>query len=215
MLKRAPALLAGLALVAAGCPGTSTSGAPPTFPVSDEPDSQSTADTGLPAVEDIVTPQDVPAPEDIATIEDTGPTDSGPAIDIPEAQDIPDTIDDVVDAQVEEVDIADVTDAVDAAVETDPGPATPPEICVGVSPPESAWETEPGPQKPPEEEPTDADASGTDAAEPPPKVKPVVGQPPADFVLTDFQPQSCGYGGTYGLDVFKGHVTVVVLLAGW
>jgi hypothetical protein len=35
-------------------------------------------------------------------------------------------------------------------------------------------------------------------------------QAPA-FSAYDFQPQSCGYGGTYGLDVFRGRVTFVAL----
>jgi hypothetical protein len=35
------------------------------------------------------------------------------------------------------------------------------------------------------------------------------------YQLKDFQPLSCGYGATYGLDTFKGKVTVAVLLAGW
>ena len=35
-------------------------------------------------------------------------------------------------------------------------------------------------------------------------------QAPA-FAAYDFQPQSCGYGGTYGLDVFRGRVTFVAL----
>ncbi|PRP99004.1 hypothetical protein ENSA5_29250 [Enhygromyxa salina] len=33
--------------------------------------------------------------------------------------------------------------------------------------------------------------------------------------LYDFQPQSCGFEQTYGLDSFQGHVTLVALLAGW
>ena len=35
------------------------------------------------------------------------------------------------------------------------------------------------------------------------------------YQLEDFQPLSCGYGATYGLDNFKGKVTVAVLLAAW
>lgn len=33
--------------------------------------------------------------------------------------------------------------------------------------------------------------------------------------LYDFQPRSCGFEQTYGLDSFEGHVTLVALLAGW
>ena len=41
------------------------------------------------------------------------------------------------------------------------------------------------------------------------------GQTAPEFVAYDFQPQSCGYGATYGLETFKGHVTLAVLLASW
>ena len=41
------------------------------------------------------------------------------------------------------------------------------------------------------------------------------GDPAPAWSLKDFQPQSCGFNGTYGMDVFKGKVTVVVLLASW
>ncbi|TNF33376.1 MAG: hypothetical protein EP329_08365 [Deltaproteobacteria bacterium] len=37
----------------------------------------------------------------------------------------------------------------------------------------------------------------------------------ASFQLTDFQPKSCGYGQTYGLERFVGKPTLVSLLAGW
>lgn len=33
--------------------------------------------------------------------------------------------------------------------------------------------------------------------------------------LFDFQPRSCGFEQTYGLDSFEGHVTLVAMLAGW
>lgn len=35
------------------------------------------------------------------------------------------------------------------------------------------------------------------------------------FALFDFQPQSCGFQATYGLDLFQNHVTLVALLAAW
>jgi|GEM_PF-3239991 len=37
----------------------------------------------------------------------------------------------------------------------------------------------------------------------------------ASFELADFQPTSCGYGDTYGLERFVGKPTLVSLLAGW
>ena len=36
-----------------------------------------------------------------------------------------------------------------------------------------------------------------------------------EFALFDFQPQSCGFQATYGLDLYKNHVTLVALLAAW
>jgi hypothetical protein len=41
------------------------------------------------------------------------------------------------------------------------------------------------------------------------------GAPMPSWELFDFQPRSCGYKATYGLDLYKGHVTVVALLASW
>ncbi len=35
------------------------------------------------------------------------------------------------------------------------------------------------------------------------------------WALEDFQPRSCGFGETYGLNTFEGEVTVVALLASW
>ncbi len=42
-----------------------------------------------------------------------------------------------------------------------------------------------------------------------------VGAAMPEWELFDFQPRSCGYKATYGLDLYKGHVTVVALLAAW
>lgn len=42
-----------------------------------------------------------------------------------------------------------------------------------------------------------------------------VGAPMPLWALLDFQPRSCGYQATYGLDTYQGHVTVVTLLAAW
>ena len=36
-----------------------------------------------------------------------------------------------------------------------------------------------------------------------------------DWALTDFQPQSCAFEATYGLQGFQGQVTLVALLASW
>lgn len=47
------------------------------------------------------------------------------------------------------------------------------------------------------------------------KASECIGAKAPDFLAYDFQPQSCGYGGTYGLDVFKGRVTFVALFASW
>ena len=44
---------------------------------------------------------------------------------------------------------------------------------------------------------------------------PTLGQPPPAFTLTDFQPRSCGYRATYGLDLFRGRPLAVALWAGW
>ena len=49
---------------------------------------------------------------------------------------------------------------------------------------------------------------GTTGEEPCPECAPY-------WRLYDFQPQSCGYEWTYGMDSFEGHVTLVALLAGW
>jgi thiol-disulfide isomerase/thioredoxin len=101
--------------------------------------------------------------------------------------------------------------------------------CVGVRPPASAWQAAPGPQR------TDgglADASfgldasvahdaGADAnaASTPDGAAPIdprsLGAPMPRYALEDKQPLSCGFGATYGLPVFEGKVTLVVLLAGW
>ena len=72
--------------------------------------------------------------------------------------------------------------------------------CFGPTPPQSAWSATPGP--------TDG-GGGASAA------MPEVGQPPPDFQLEDFQPQSCGYEAVYGLEAFQGRVTIAALWAGW
>ena len=42
-----------------------------------------------------------------------------------------------------------------------------------------------------------------------------IGAAAPQWELFDFQPKSCGYQATYGLEQYKGQVTVVVLLAAW
>lgn len=45
--------------------------------------------------------------------------------------------------------------------------------------------------------------------------KTCVGATMPTWQLQDFQPKSPRYGNTYGLEAFKGKVTVVALLSGW
>jgi thiol-disulfide isomerase/thioredoxin len=100
-------------------------------------------------------------------------------------------------------------------------------VCVGVAPPAEAWQAQPGPVR--------ADGGATDAGAPsepsdasdaapaddggagggPPMDPRTVGAPMPRYALRDTQPLSCGFGATYGLPVFEGKVTAVVLLAGW
>ena len=42
-----------------------------------------------------------------------------------------------------------------------------------------------------------------------------IGAAAPQWELFDFQPKSCGYQATYGLDQYTSHVTVVALLAAW
>jgi hypothetical protein len=41
------------------------------------------------------------------------------------------------------------------------------------------------------------------------------GAPAPAWQLTDIQPESAGFGDTYGMEAFKGRVTVAALLASW
>lgn len=47
----------------------------------------------------------------------------------------------------------------------------------------------------------------------PPECATCLGSTAPDWVLEDFQTQSCGFGSIYGLDQFRGKVTLVVLLS--
>lgn len=73
-----------------------------------------------------------------------------------------------------------------------------PGLCVGPKVADAAWLAKPGPEI---------------AA--PIATVPAIGAPAPVFALTDFQPQSCGYRATYGIQAFAGRVTLVALLAGW
>lgn len=66
--------------------------------------------------------------------------------------------------------------------------------------------SEPVPAVPEEEPEVDACEAGLATC---------VGSSAPAWLLEDFQPQSCGYEATYGMEAFKGRVTVLVLLAAW
>jgi hypothetical protein len=96
-------------------------------------------------------------------------------------------------------------------------------VCVGVKPPADAWQAPPGPVRVDSgiaddagssSEPGDAGASSFDASGAPLDPR-SIGAPMPRYALKDMQPLSCGFGATYGLPVFDGKVTAVVLLAGW
>ena len=76
--------------------------------------------------------------------------------------------------------------------------------CVGPTPPAEAWMATPGPTFG-----SGGAGGGIQLG------TPTIGQPPVSWTLPDIQPESCGKGATYGMEVFKGTVTVAVLLAGW
>ena len=74
-------------------------------------------------------------------------------------------------------------------------------VCIGVKPPTSAWTADP----------SNGGGAGPDAAD----AGPPTGEPAPKWALTDFQPQSCGFEATYGLDVFRGKVTLIAVLEGF
>lgn len=61
----------------------------------------------------------------------------------------------------------------------------------------------------------EADDGPSDPCSPNLDLAQCMGLPAPEFAAYDFQPQSCGYGATYGLEPFKGRVTLAVLLASW
>jgi hypothetical protein len=104
----------------------------------------------------------------------------------------------------------------------EPGP-TPP-VCIGPIFDDSIWSAEPGPVAVTEEaESEDVPPAPMEPdLEPPEEPTPCelspgtcIGAPPPVWALRDFQPQSCGDGGVYGIEAFRGEATVVVLLAAW
>jgi hypothetical protein len=87
-------------------------------------------------------------------------------------------------------------------------------LCIGCTPASSAWTAKPGPVVADPDAGADADAAATTDAGPTSSPT-AVGAPAPTSMLTDFQPQSCGFKATYSLEPFKGKVTVAALLAGW
>ena len=89
--------------------------------------------------------------------------------------------------------------ACQTAATDDPGldAAEPAGVCVGLAPADLAWQAT-------------STTGGATAIE-----APQLGEMPADFTLPDVQPRSCGYHATYGLQTFRGHATLVTILAGW
>lgn len=100
--------------------------------------------------------------------------------------------------------LADLAQPPDTAVPPDLAPA-----CVGVTPDKAAYGRMPGPWR----FPLDGGGGLPDGGGNGPLPQP--GDPTAAFQLTDFQPRSCGFGATYGLELFRGRPLVVSLWAGW
>lgn len=86
------------------------------------------------------------------------------------------------------------TTSADGGTQPDGAPS---QVCIGHTP-----------QAPSTETPTTPPDCGRAAATCPGASMPT-------WQLKDFQPQSCGYNKTYGLNTFKGKVTLVVLLSAW
>jgi thiol-disulfide isomerase/thioredoxin len=135
-------------------------------------------------------------------VETSDALEAGPTED---AQDTTDTLEDAVTDAVTD----DITDAVELsdARANDTGPAD-------AGPTDDSESTgkadDPDGRDGSAAEPT---ASDVDPCETAPGQ--CVGLPPAEFDLHDFQPQSCGYDAVYGLDLYKGRITVVGLMAAW
>ena len=117
--------------------------------------------------------------------------------------------DDTGDAS-EDAELAEVAEVQDAVAELPPGPQPPP-FFPGDTASGDAFQEDGAADV------ADADAPDADAAVDPCVHKPATctGASMPSWELLDFQPRSCGYKATYGLDLYKGHVTVVALLAAW
>ncbi len=80
-----------------------------------------------------------------------------------------------------------------------------PFVCVGATPAEGARTASSGPIRELDEEGAPVEPTRDTPVE--------VGEETPPWTLADFQPQSCGYESTYGMEAYKGRVTVVALLA--
>ena len=80
-------------------------------------------------------------------------------------------------------------------------------VCVGVTPPEGSVDHPAAPLRELDEDGVPVHPGREAPLEP--------GDAAPPWTLADFQPQSCGAGSTYGMDSFRGRVTVVALLAAW
>jgi len=98
--------------------------------------------------------------------------------------------------------------------------------CVGMAPPASAYDAKPGPVigtaggggggGSQDGGGSGGDGGGGGAGGSAAQFEPTeVGAPLPVYQLQDFQPRSCGFGATYGLQVAEQDVVVVALLAGW
>ena len=96
-------------------------------------------------------------------------------------------------------------------------------VCVGTTPPSDAYDADPGPLLAMGGMGGMGGAGGSmggmggmgGAGGSAPLGPTEIGSDAPLYQLTDFQPQSCGFDATYGLDQFVGSVTVAALLAGW
>ena len=143
-------------------------------------------------------------PED-APEQDAGPADAGsaPDITIPDFSAPEDTGETQDTAPVEDTTPSDVTipDAIQDASLTD-------------SAVEDVGQEDTATDAAVEPDSTSEDVTGLDAPVPCEGINCPGAQAP-QWQIEDFQPQSPWFGEVYGLDKFKGKVTVMVLLAGW
>ena len=80
--------------------------------------------------------------------------------------------------------------------------------CIGPRPPAAAFGAAPGPLR-------TGDGGGPHFADGGCSGAGCLATPAPLWALNDFQPSSCGFRATYGLDLFRGEVVVVGLWAGW